>query len=275
MPRTDPASNNILVCGAPRTGTTLLQSLICECDGFNPMIGEVALLRYLVEAYERTELQVRKNPGKLFDQVEEIQVLYRSYVSQLLDYLREKYACPRLIIKEPELTHHIPGLYSLTQDWLFLFIVRDPKDAIASMRTWGRAQSEKGEEHFFHMESIEYLSRYYTGFYTPLLRMVDSDIWLRVRFIRYEDLVSEPKDILPSIYEFIGCSTKRKGLDKVWTSSRLSLRKEREAFNAAITELYGKGISASSVGRYKQVLEQEDVVKIEKHCGYLMSFFEY
>ncbi len=132
----------VLIVGAPRSGTTWLSRMLGEHPAIAALPNELTLfsnyLSPIASAYQG-ELK-RQRPGRppfglpaLISQAE-LDAVLRAAVAEV--YARVKATKPGASIildKHPGYTHHLPVIESLATGCRYIHLVRDGRDAIASM----------------------------------------------------------------------------------------------------------------------------------------------
>lgn len=269
------SSDLYFVGGAPRSGTTLLQSILCADETVNPLIFEAAPFRFLLEAYMKVKNNFNRFPGVYFNSIEDLNNFYSKHLILFLDNLKQNYSCERLVLKEPELTKSFPLILKLLDGTRFLCIVRDPRAAIASMLVWGDKMRAEGREHFFQNRDMVELSRYYNAFYTPLLKCESTTFQEKIKYIKYEDLVLEPTKIVDEIRDFTGLKLKDFAPNQDWKNTKIDFCDNDLPIRDAVTELYGKPISSSRIATYEQMLTEDEIKTVEKECRLIFKSFEY
>lgn len=268
----------IFVGGAARTGTTLMQAILCSDKTTNPLISESAPIRLLLESLEKNIRLYKRFPGMYFNSEEELKLLYSNYLDIFFAHLKKKYSCQNLVLKEPQLTKYFPLLFELLNDKVkFVCMVRDPKDTIASMLTWGEKMREQGQEHFFQNRNMEELTYFYKSFYAPLFRYEKENTAFKkkILYIRYEELVLNHEEIVSKLRDFLGLSLSEFTPNKVWIKSKINFNDNNLPFKSAITELYGKKISSSGIGKFKKILTEEEINIIENNLSPFLNRFNY
>jgi len=71
---------HLFVGGAPRTGTTLLQSILCADPRTNPLVSEAVIFRSLIESYERAVKNNALYPGMYFPDEERLRRFYSEMI---------------------------------------------------------------------------------------------------------------------------------------------------------------------------------------------------
>lgn len=292
----------VFVCGAPRSGTTLLQALLCSSTQTNPLIGEAIDLAYLVGAYANSRhIQQLGDTTDYFEDAEHLRGFYRQPITQLLHRVWQRYDRPScLVLKSPALTLHLPDLLDLLPQAQALVSVRDPRDGAASLRAISqRVQASslftgsgagsgvgsgvrsgadlkpQGIEYQLAQQPIERLGRYFCDHYATVLGCCDAGIWERLRFVRYEALVDRPEAAIDQLQAFTGlplvCDR-----DQPWQRSAMNFQRLPDRYRAWWSgQGYGDRISDASIGRYRQQLSPLEIRAIERACADWMQRFGY
>ena len=272
----------LLIGGAMRSGTTVIHRALCTASNSNPYISESWFLRDLISVYRaslpRYELRFEDQFGALrnFDQLVRINVQY--YTSMV----SARYGDPEvLIFKHPELVKHFIEFAALFPKMLFLAIVRDPRDVIASMkRIRDKHVAEGLTSPISGLATIEALCLYYADYYERLIkyrRGMGNRIWI----VRYEDVMRDPKKEIERIGKFCGA---RNDLDKAATfdadlAGGNNLDKEFRELDrissAFWSDLYTKDLSPERIGRYSDVLDASEAEEVQVRLKAMGQAFKY
>jgi len=258
------------VGGFLRTGTSLLQSILCQGRDTNPMIGEVIYLRGLVETYARCLYMFDQHARFYFDDDRHLGEFCGNQVRQLLDLTRQRYGNPaHLILKHPQLTPNFPLLSELLPEARFVVILRDPRDAVASAVRAGR----KGAAEFAGSSptriAADYLSYYQRCFEGP-----NADFHQKTLYVKYEHLVRDPLSVTSELQAFLGIDLGgfhplKETADEDWL--RTGSQSSGQPFHSPH---YGKAVTESRVGQYADALNKRDIRKIETDCRMLLDILE-
>jgi len=140
----------IFIGGSARTGTTLLQSILCADKTVNPLLPEAAPVRLLLKALQQISQHTRKYEGIYFADDKNLKSFFSQVLLSFLEELRKRYSCIHLALKEPALTPFFPLVDELLSNQAcYLCLVRDPRDTIASMLRWGKQLESTDSNHIF------------------------------------------------------------------------------------------------------------------------------
>jgi hypothetical protein len=273
---------HIFVGGVMRSGTSLLQRVICTSDDTNSFINGCRYLTGQLELYVRYA-----GPDSLFiDDYFENKKEFRDFTQSIIEHiLYETWACNgrpnALVLKNPELSLYIPWLADLLRDAKFVMSVREPKDTITSMIKVGRRQKNEAIDSFLANvgSNIDVLCDTFNNYYEPTLRSLKTpglNLESRVLFVRYEDTVNRPEDTIAAVSRFCGISPgllpKDGACEKSSNTEKIS---QHAKWRTYLTELSSQPISADSIGSYGSVLSAADCVTIDERCKAFRKVFKY
>lgn len=265
------------VGGSQRSGTNLMQTLLCQDSETNPMIHEAQYLRHLMFAYRVAKDGFESNAVHYFGDRESLDDFHRDLLLRLLEKVRSQHGNPpHLVMKYPHLTIFFPELNDLLPDCRFICMLRDPRDTIASMIRVSRKLSKlKVSRNPYAGQSVTQLSHNYLSFYQPLFQHKALAFRKRIMFIRYEDLVQHTDKVLEQLRRFTGLSLGGIDTGSSFDTGKLDYQVASPEWQGWITEHYGQAISAAKVGSYRMELSPEQVQTIEGICRTLMRLFNY
>ncbi len=267
--------------GSPRSGTTLLQSLLCSDKKTNPLIREALYFSALISTYHLGKFTFEVEAKDYFDNFDDLKNFSASWVQAFLEKTHQRYApAEHLVLKAPELTKFFPDLYELIQDSVYLIMVRDPRDTIASLLEVGnKIKPQEHPEWFYQMvrdRNIAKLAKFYKSFYQPAINYHCREFCQKTRYIKYESLVTNCNQIIEQIKNFTGLSMEKFDPNSGSVSDQMYFSQTQEARDYWwTTNLHGKGISPIKVNRYHQVLTKAEIYTIEKETADLLELFSY
>jgi len=271
----------IFIGGINRSGTTLLNGLICSAEGTNPLIHESSYLKSIVSAYH-TGLQKYEEHTRYYFESKKHLLDFTSHIfSEFIKLTSSKYQCPEtLVLKHPPLTPNFPYIYELAQNEnlriQFLILVRDPRDVIASLlRVRGKLQKTNDSEWKTLPRDMRTLSEYYNMTYQPALTSSNPGYLNSLAVIKYEDLVLNPPVVIDAIEKKTGISIPASAVTDGWERSNIDLAALESANNAWTSDGWGKGITSSNIGSYRNVLTTDEVMQVNRYCSFPMKKFGY
>ena len=265
-----------------RSGTSLLQQVICTSVDTNPFINGCRYLTGQLELYVKYVGSDSLYIDDYFENKSKFKAFTKSIIESILS---ETWACNgrpnALVLKNPELSIYIPWLADLLPDAKFVMSVREPKDTITSMIKVGERQKKDGINSFLANvgSNIDVLSNTYNNYYAPTLKNLKTEglnLERRVLFVRYEDTVNRPDEMIAKLSRFCGISPGRLPEDGDWEKSSSTKKISQHArWRTYLTELSSKPISNKSIGSYETVLSAADCAKVDERCRAIREAFKY
>jgi len=262
----------ICVGGAMRTGTSLLQNVLSSSPDANDMSVECQYLTDQLNLHVKWARQNERALTDFFDGKDGLKDFTRQLVVNFLKQTHIQQGNPKnLVLKHPEMTPFFPLLADLLPDARFIISVRDPKDIVASMLVVAAKQKELGRTSNMRQagRDMARLTNLALSFYQNLNRMPKTDP-LRYRFIRYEDLVKKPDQLIPQIAAFTALDLSSYDPAAPWRYTRP--RGTNKVFD---TKIRGKGLQDSSIGNYRQQLSETEISEVEKTAARFLKVFHY
>ncbi|MEO5335417.1 MAG: sulfotransferase [Magnetospirillum sp. WYHS-4] len=257
----------IFVGGYLRTGTTMLQTILCASPDCHPMVGESVFLRGTVEGYWRTARMFDEHARYFFTDRDHMRATFARHLTELLEIAADRLGHPRvLVMKHPQLTERFPQIHELLPEARFVVILRNPLDTVASALTAKR----KGAKEFGKSEAGDLattIARYYGECMTcpsPLFQE-------RTLYVRYEALVADPAPLVAHIGAFTGIDLSGFTPDMANLRSLRPFDQAAAAASVFHSENYGKAIVANRVSRYREVLSEGDIRLVRKKAGWLIE----
>lgn len=268
--QSDSISGPLFIVGAPRSGTSLLRNLIRACNGvylppdetqFIPgLLARLEATRSsekIARFLERTAFSGNMRRRGLWPTQKELRQLLDSpnpcvMLTALMTFFAEKDGhqsfriwgdkTPRYVFFLDEFRRFFPGMR-------VIFVLRDPRDAVLSMRdAWGRSLTRG---------SIEWRDA-----------ALIAQAWLQEQpaadaiMIRYEALVAHPAATMRGIADWLSVEFKHEALEEYIGEERWGAVKE-------------VGVSGTSVGRYRDELAASEIGLIESIALAEMSALGY
>jgi sulfotransferase family protein len=260
------------VGGAMRTGTSLLQSVLCGAPESNDMMYECIYLREQLRMYATWIQQSERGLSDFFDGKKGLTEFTKQLVFNLIDLTHKQQLEPQhLVMKNPEITMYFSVLMEFMPETKYVVAVRDPKDVVASMIEVARKQKERahGSNMVAAGRNMQKLTGLYLSYYNDLLKSRPKHNG-RVMFIRYEDLVTKYDEMVPVLIKFTGLDLSKHDPEAAWKYTRD--RGKNEMFD---TESRGKRMTASNIGNYNDILNTEEAQQVDKYAAPFMKIFGY
>lgn len=239
----------ILVVGAPRSGTTLLQRIIGGHSSVGSLNGETSVFSPKnVYNYERF--------SHVMTASEHAKALARSI--DIVDFFEnihdvpEINECRYILEKTPQHVKKLRFILEHFENAKIVNIYRDPRDAYCSGRKAGNIPQAS---------SLRSYAAYWNKCVRSRLLVGDSK---QVFDVKYEDLVAEPESIIDSVMRFIGLERELQQLDlRVIGNDPRSSEKAFSRLNQPIT--------ADTVGVWRNVLSSEEKRRFARFSGSLLD----
>lgn len=261
----------IFVGGCMRSGTTLLQRVLCASRDSHPFTTECRFLTAILDQFEQGRQHFR--PLKhFFGTVERLDAYAKSvadgFLAATVETLRPARA---IVLKHPELSLHFRRLIEWYARAGFAVIVRDPRDTIASiLGVAARHQKAGTDSHILRLgRDMARLARYYKTYYAASLQAPGSRD--RIVVVKYEDLERQPERVAQALSDHFCLA-----LDLTTLPADDFDRSDRDAYAAAFwTKLRTEAPSPQGIGRYRSALSADEIAAIERHCADFNRIFRY
>ncbi|HEB86827.1 MAG TPA: sulfotransferase [Gammaproteobacteria bacterium] len=267
--------------GVNRSGTTLLQSILCSDKTTNPLIHEASYLRNIVEAYVFGQQQFDEHNKYYFSSAEDLRDFTARWAREFIEKVRQRYpTAEHIVLKHPPLTPRFPALFELLssagEDVRFFIIIRDPRDVAASLvRVGERLRSQGQSEGATLPRDMSKLGNYYMRCYTPALSHQDKEYQGHITLIKYEDLVTNPAPVIENIRRASGLRLEDFDETAKWKGDEIDYTGLRKSNNAWLSELWGKQLSNKRIGSYKEILTPGEIAVLEDVCAGPLKTFNY
>lgn len=277
----------VFVGGCPRSGTTLLRSML----NAHPVLALPRETHFVLEAYARRatfgDLRDDRNRMRLakwiatrkrtqFDRLEldtgrAVTALHRapptvgSLVGTALKLYADRFDKPRWGDKRPMHVQELPAIFDMFPDAQFITIVRDPRAVVASMKklgwldSWYDGTVAGGVDRWLHSVRAGRQG----------LRRHRDDQLLE---IRYEDLVDDPAGVLGHVCTFLGLSDD--GLEAMLQFHRGDTdipTPQRSKYHPKLMQ----PVTDAALQSWNGVLTLEEVAFVEQTTGREMAHYGY
>lgn len=255
----------ILIGGSPRSGTTLLQGMICDGNKVNPLMPEVSYLLDLLEINRRWNTYGDKKSSLYFGSVEKMKSFCRVAVEKFITGIpfinKYEFVC----LKDPLLANYVEEIISIfSSEVMLILMIRDPRDVIASMISVEKRKIEIEGDEYKQIMSFDDIVEFIYQFFYNIMNYKGSNVFV----LKYENLVLGKTE---EVNEFLGMVIN----EKPYGSSMLDFSLEKQT-NPFITDKYTKSdVMDDSLGAYKKILTADQIKKINIVFSGVMEYFNY
>lgn len=262
----------LLIGGAQRSGTTLLQLLLCQAEESNEMLREASYLRGLLRTYR--ESARTKEISSYFSTPLEFQAFHAELTARFIHQASTHLGSPKcLVLKDPYFSIYTGEVLQLLPSARLLCMVRDPRDTLASMVEVNKRSVELYNKLIFPND-LRKLCEHFLTFYAPFFSTEFAPHKERVSFIRYEDLLQKTEDTLAILEGVTGLTLRSIELEGNLESGHVDYEEDKD-ISPWWSKHYGKELSTDSIGRYKTIFSREQIAAINTFCSPLLTRFGY
>jgi len=245
----------IFVVGSPRSGTTLLQSMLTAHSKLFSIEAESGLFSYknLFDASRFHFGLPRSQSLCLLNQCSDIVEFFDAAVVAVNG---NPNVSSRFVEKTPQHVLHLPFIFKWFPNAKVIHIVRDGRDCYCSSKIHADVPQNK---------SVRMFANYWKKCVSRPIRYKGSN---RLYTIKYENLVSSPQTRLTDLMQYLDLDTEITQLDPTRFSS--DARSQLTEFKKLATE-----INDSSVSRWRREMTKEEADLFNKIAGETLRFYGY
>ena len=256
----------IIIGGAQRSGTTLLQTLLANALNA-PLLPEAHILCDILAAYKRAK-EFGHKTYFFYPTQDELSSFFRSVLERhISDIIARLGSTSVLVLKDPNLIHVLDEAAALFPKCVRIVCLRDPRDITASFIQIGQRQPTESKSHKYRKRDVGFIANKILAAYLPWMESPQSGNTL---VVRYEDLAREPRKTLQTLVQNTRLELSLDRIDRpTW------LPADARHQSSWITPLEGQKPSAESVGSFKRVLRSGEVALVQRICEPIMERFAY
>jgi hypothetical protein len=267
------SSELLVVCGARRSGTTLLAAVLSANDATPPLPGEAQLVPRWLETYRWANQAFAIRALPYFADRSALRDFYREQLAAFVRHCRRHFAAASvLLLKSPEISLFFPEALELFPSARFVVTTRDPRDQVASeWRVLERRQLDWDRE-VLRDRAFERLAAFYVDYYQPILQGLHSDRE-RIYVQRFEDLVQDPERAIAGLGRFAGLDLRAFDPTQDWP--RVAPSYWAYGTSPSDTPYYGRAIEAGRVATYREVMSEDEAARVIIACGEVAATLGY
>jgi hypothetical protein len=264
----------IWMFGSPRTGSTWLSKIMAELENqerwHEPYVG-LLFGSFLYERLEGND-QLPNSPAFIMGEPHR-EVWLRSIRNFVLEGARVRYPKLRedqyLVVKEPNGSIGAPLLLEATPDSRLIFLIRDPRDVVASRLdafrkgSWTRQDRDYGTDEELN-EFTRHLAEEYSKVVSQVEKAYEAHPPGRKTIVRYEDLIHDAIDTLKNMYAALGIEVDEGQLEAAVAKHSWTQIPDSEKGS-------GKFYRKAEPGGWKDDLSAEQIRLIEDITGPILS----
>jgi tetratricopeptide (TPR) repeat protein len=234
LPRGEEASDPIFICGLPRTGTTLLERLVCGGASLRP-VGESGLFALELDRERRRGIAEGPSPANIG----------RAYV-ELTRRLHEPGAA-RIVDKTLQNYLYCGWIHAALPRARILVLERDPLDAAWAMY---KAHFASGFLFTYDLAELAGYVRAWHGLIEHWSSVLPPEAFMTVR---YENLVRRTSEEARRIFAFLGLA---------WDEKVLGLHAHGAPSASASAVQVRRPVYGSSIGRWRSLSRQLEPFRV-------------
>lgn len=256
-----PPDQIIFCVGSPRSGTTVLASLLSGGEDAYPMFPECTFVTALVKLFHDIMYYSDKERFRFYahDRTTLSNVFKQPVHGLIKNPIKNQPGKKKnLILKDPELTLVMKELNSLVDiPFKVIGIMRDPRDVINSLIN---VRKKSGQSY-----DVGQLISYLLPYYRAMEEFEKNN--KNFLIVRYEDIVVCDDGTFSRIDKFVGYTISRESFKDV----AFDIDNKDPTYSSS----YGKGLNQKSVRKYKGNLSSSDIKKISKSFSYYLKKYNY
>jgi hypothetical protein len=273
----------VFVGGCPRSGTTLLRTMLNShpelaiphetrilIDGYRRRTqwGDLSdpenrrrVARWVVERKVSRHRQLTEDADELVERMVAAEPTIGSVLGAGFRLYAERHGKARWGEKRPSVVLNLDAVFAMFPDAQYVNIIRDPRAVVASIRTVGRthgwgAHGVPGATDTWE-RSVRAAERWRSR--------LPADRFLGVR---YEDLVADPGAVLGRIVDFLG-------LDRGGIDAMLRHHETADIDNRTLHALVSKPVTTERLRSWEQSLRRHEVAFVQDVLGAPMRRYGY
>jgi hypothetical protein len=254
----------VVIGGAQRSGTTLVQTLIANALPNAPLLPESHILLDLLSTWKRAKSEWGKT-SRLYATRAQAEHYFSSVVATHIADIQSRYpATEYLVLKDPHLIEMMVEIDELLPGSTRVACLRDPRDIVASYLKIGAREFALARETRYSRREIDFICKKINRSYA---QFIANALPPDVAIVSYEEIASAPTETLRRLAAETGLPLNPVRLDNlVWLEDEY--RHQQEAWR---TELEGRPPTPDHVGNFRQLLDSKEIAQVERVCRQLLD----
>ena len=268
--------NIVFIGGAPCSGTTLVQEMLCSGPQTNPRLGEAKYLKALIQAFQVGQSHFPGGTEHFFASESAFIQFHQNILTSLFQAETEKHPqADWLVVKDNDFSGYLNEVMQLLPHSRILILVRDPRDVIAAQLHKGQyMQAKELDPRYYRAEALPQLLQAYRRHYRPLLQTLKQTGYTQqFRVIKYEHLVTDIQAGLTYLSEWLDLDLSHYNPQKPWGNTRPESRSQQN--HSVNTQHPENPLSPAYIGSYSEYLTPAQTQTIESGCRELIQVFNY
>ncbi|SCC79431.1 sulfotransferase family protein [Saliniramus fredricksonii] len=259
-----PKANPILVAGPQRSGTTLVQTLLCNALEGAVLLPESHILHGLVQTCGRALSEPEKT--RYFYETDDALFAYtREIIALHLAGLERRYPdAAHVVLKDPNFAATLDIIARVMPDAPLVMCVRDPRDIAASFIKIGKRETDKRNK--YARRDINFIAGKINASYEKFLSF---GLPPRGCAVRYEDIVARPVAEIARIGKALDLPLHYDGGALRWLEAGA---RHKQTW---ISELEEVPPSTASIGDFRATLSRGEIAEIKEKCAAIMDALGY
>jgi capsular polysaccharide biosynthesis protein len=262
------SATKIFVVGPPRSGTTLIYSMIAN-ELFLP---ECTFVSNLMKVFDET---YRFSDKERFDyyghNLENLVEVFKKPVFDFLYTASSKVggtSADRFIYKDPVLTLYLEYFPLFFDDsYKVVFCVRDPRDVVSSMFEVLKKQNGGIDDNTLFDKATNLIFPYY-----QIIHNIDNTADYidkhNIIFVKYEHIVTGNNETILSLRNFLRFAINLQAVNE-------NIKGKLDEASPFYSENYGKALTTNPIGGHKNSLTSEQIARIEYTFSYYLERLGY
>jgi hypothetical protein len=251
----------LFVCGAPRTGTTLMSAIMSTSLQVNAFAAECEYLTSFIHSYVVGRDRYDIHTNCFFDEYGDFLRFQGNMIKRVLTHYWEALDKPStLVLKDPGMTRYANLFLDFISDAKMIMMIRDPLDVVASRIQIELRRIQSDDIAAVADYVIPAVCQQYNYCYEFVIKQLN-DILPRTLFVEYEAIAAG--NGIDQLAGFSGLQDIE--LARLW--QRRVTHWKRQTFEEWTSSLNGNALSEASVASHKSWLTPAHIERVNKETG--------